>query len=66
MLCRLGDAATITDCLLRVLANVNRNREFGDAACRCYGAGFRSAMGHAALVAGYETAIASPDFGEPQ
>lgn len=59
-----GDAASLADCLRHVLVDVDRNLELGDAARRCYEAGFTPAVGLAALVAGYEAAIASPGFSE--
>ncbi|MGH3718867.1 MAG: glycosyltransferase [Pseudonocardiaceae bacterium] len=64
MLHRPGDAVSLADCLRRVLADVNRNLEFGDAARRRYEASFTPAVGLAALVAGYEAAIAGPSFCE--
>jgi glycosyltransferase involved in cell wall biosynthesis len=64
MLHRPGNAASLADCLRRILADVNRNMQLGNAARRCYEAGFTPDVGLAALVAGYETAIASPGFCE--
>lgn len=65
MLHRPGDAVSLADCLRRVLTDANRNLAMGAAARKTYEAGFTPAAGLAALVAGYEAAIAGSASGEP-
>jgi len=65
LLHRPGDAESLAECLRRVVAVPERNREMGEAARRRYERDFDPAAGLAGLVAGYEAAIASPASCEP-
>lgn len=65
LLHRPGDAESLAECMCRVVAVPERNREMGEAARRRYEQDFDSAAGLAGLVAGYEAAIASPASCEP-
>lgn len=58
LLHRPGDAVSLAQCVRQVLSDADRNRELGAAARRCYQARFTPKMGLAALVDGYEAAIA--------
>lgn len=65
LLHRPGDAESLAECLRRVVAVPERNREMGEAARRRYERDFHPAAGLAGLIAGYEAAIASPASCEP-
>jgi glycosyltransferase involved in cell wall biosynthesis len=65
LLHRPGDAASLTECLRRVVATPKRNREMGEAARRRYARDFTPSVGLDRLVAGYEGAIARPGACEP-
>ncbi len=58
LLHRTGDAASLAECLHRVLDDGDRNRELGAAAHHCYDARFTPEVRLAARVAGYQEAIA--------
>lgn len=59
MLHRPGDAVSLADCLRRVIVDVDRNLEMGNAARRRYETHFTPEEGLAALVLGYKRAIAA-------
>lgn len=69
MLHRPGDAVSLADCLRGVLIDSSQNLAMGAAARKTYEARFTPAAGLAALVAGYEAAMAisatSNFLGEP-
>lgn len=65
LLHRPGDAGSLAECLRRVVATPERNREMGEAARRRYQRDFTPSAGLDRLVAGYEAAIARPASGEP-
>jgi len=65
LLHRPGDADSLAECLRRVVAAPERNRELGEAARRRYEKDFTSSVGLDNLVAGYRAAIASPASCEP-
>ncbi len=65
MLHRPGDAASLADCLRRAVADVDWNLALGKAARRSYEAHFTPEVALAALVAGYERAIAAAGCWEP-
>ncbi|MGW1375810.1 glycosyltransferase [Streptomyces sp. NPDC002446] len=58
LLHRPGEAASLADCIRRITAGPDRNREMGQAARRRYEQGFSPAVGLERLVEGYRTAIA--------
>ncbi|MFC7303417.1 glycosyltransferase family 4 protein [Streptomyces monticola] len=53
-----GESASLADCIRRITAEQDRNREMGRAARRRYEQGFSPAVGLERLVEGYRTAIA--------
>ncbi|MDX3528189.1 glycosyltransferase [Streptomyces sp. ID05-39B] len=53
-----GDSAALANCLRRITAEPDRNREMGRAARRRYEQGFSPAVGLERLLEGYRTAIA--------
>jgi glycosyltransferase involved in cell wall biosynthesis len=65
MLHRPGDAASLADCLRRAVADVDGNLALGNAARRRYERCFTPEVGLAALVAGYEGAIAAAGCWKP-
>lgn len=65
LLHRPGDAESLAECLRRVVAVPERNRQMGEAARRRYERDFDPAAGLAGLVAGYQAAVASPASCEP-
>lgn len=65
LLHRPGDATDLADCLLRISADPQRNRELGIAGRRRYERDFTPAAGLERLVTGYEAAIASAASSEP-
>lgn len=65
MLHRPGDPGSLANCLRRIVCDVENNLALGNAARRCYEAGFTPATGLAALVAGYEAAILGSGTCEP-
>ncbi|MBV8992183.1 MAG: glycosyltransferase family 4 protein, partial [Pseudonocardiales bacterium] len=60
-----GDADSLAECLRRVVATPERNREMGQAARRRYQRDFTPSVGLDRLVAGYEAAIAGFASCEP-
>lgn len=58
---RPGDAASLADSLVEVIADADRNAAMGSAARATYDARFTPAVGLAALIAEYEGAMAGAD-----
>ena len=65
LLHRPGNAASLADCLRRIVTDVDRNIALGDAGRRCYETGYTPEVGLAALVAGYDAAVAGAGSCEP-
>lgn len=65
LLHRPGDAGALADCLRRAVADIDWNLALGNAARRNYEAHFTPEVGLAALVAGYQRAIAGAGCGKP-
>ena len=62
---RPGDADSLAQCLRRIVATPERNREMGEMARRRYERDFTPSVGLDRLVAGYEAAIAGSPSCEP-
>lgn len=58
LLHRPGDAGSLAECLRRVVARPERNKEMGEAARRRYEQDFTPSVGLDRLVAGYEAIVA--------
>lgn len=65
LLHRPGDAASVADCLRRIVLDGERNAAMGAAARRRYEERFTPEVGVAALTGGYRAAIAGPGGCEP-
>jgi glycosyltransferase involved in cell wall biosynthesis len=65
LLHRPGEPDSLADCLRRIVASPERNRELGEAARRRYEKDFTPSVGLDNLVAGYRAAIAGPASCEP-